>query len=113
MSEIHHVVCRNCGRAYDGFALSQADGCAATYKRGVVYGHYGSKHDVTTIRVPLANVALELAQSEEVLDPVCDACIDAWIAAGGTESQEWCDFNQPGAVRMASLMICATVAFLL
>lgn len=84
MSVIHRVVCRTCGAVFTGHSVSQADGCAAHYARGVVYGHYGSKYDISAIRVPLANITPELlAQTDNgVLDPVCDDCIDVWIAAG-------------------------------
>lgn len=101
MSVIHRVVCRTCGAVFTGHSVSQADGCAAHYARGVVYGHYGSKYDISAIRVPLANITPELlAQTDNgVLDPVCDDCIDVWIAAGGSEIKEWNDFNQPEPVR--------------
>lgn len=93
MMEKYQVVCRHCKRTFkDGFSATQATDCAASFVRGVVYGHYGSKHDASAIRVPFADTA------SEMMDPVCDNCIDAWIAMGGIEIKEWMDFEQPGPV---------------
>jgi hypothetical protein len=89
----HQVICRRCQRTFEGYGPTSAHGCAASFSRGVVYGHYGSKHDACAIRVPFADAAAE------VMDPVCDDCVDAWMARGGVEIQEWMDFDQPGPVR--------------
>lgn len=71
------VRCGVCKATFpSGYGATQAPHCAAHLAEGVVYGHYGSAHDLTK----LAWTAPEPAPAD--VDPVCDSCIDCWIAQG-------------------------------
>lgn len=75
------IPCAHCGKRYrtalpDSDTSTQGVGCAAHYANGVVYGHYGSEiADMQRFPVTAPGLPPEL-------DPVCDACIRGWVAAG-------------------------------
>lgn len=87
------VQCAHCHKWYrnafpGASSTTQGVGCAARYADGIVFGHYGSmiadmhKFPVTAPGLPAR------------LDPVCDACIQRWVAAGYAPAPErWLDYR--------------------
>ena len=85
------IACAVCGDQFKGEG-TQAQGCSchvvATPTGLVVYGHYGSKFDTEAI-------ALTIVPPASRLDPVCDECVEMWIAASKVDlRREYLDFDE-------------------
>lgn len=91
------IACEWCGNVFpaDSVKSKQADRCAASawWRKDdaawLVQGHYGSrKHDMNLYRVTACSLISSMAYVVEdrrdmVIDPLCDDCLDAWLAEGG------------------------------
>lgn len=84
----NEVMCKTCEKIYDQGVVSptQATGCAASVVSGPgdqvkILGHYGSKHDLTLFKFLRSPLTFGV-------DPVCDECIDRFVADGRIEVEQ-------------------------
>jgi len=78
MTDMPRIQCAHCSAMFEGFAETQADGCAADIIDNTIIGHYGSAE------ADLECLTIDPKRREEVPASgiICDECIAALDAKG-------------------------------